>query len=388
MHKISGNKQNFYFPLANPSKDEDFDIKPKTTALLEEDLFEDFPNPTSTLNDFSSIERPKTPTTPEEANITKKIVTTPKKTPTASKPSVEKFRQFMKSEDTSQPTLPANKMQKLTDNLDQIVDKTPPMERPHVARKLYAETLNAFEDQGRKRKIVGDTQPSKRACVSVDQETLNQLDGSWVQTILSSFKKMYHESKPVGQKELPLLVNETHIVEVGDKGFHLAEPNNEHCISVIIEDALSGIRFGKFKTPKDQSEKKSTFFPRTWTFSNVLKMLSEATLVAQGNGRALMETKSEPFKIEVLQKAGGSVAWSVYPIWYYAPYDKTAQYLIFANPTYSSQQILLAGRDSRSKTVYELKDGSLIVDIAPSLQGCPIDRGVYITFTKAELDNS
>ena len=150
-----------------------------------------------------------------------------------------------------------------------------------------------------------------------------------------------------------------------------------------MEDSISGIWCGTFKTSKN-TDKESTFFPIDLNLEGLLKLLSHAETIAKSSGRALMQIPGTAYKIEILLTFHGLVAHSCYPIWYCAPFNETAKYDIFPGISYLPADILAAGKraleTNPNKCIYKLPDGQMVIDVTSSLPNAPIRNGVYIIF--------
>lgn len=327
----------------------------------------------------------------EETDTKCKILTSPQKTPTKVQSSVNRFRELLAQADPSQSIIRSEEERKLNGCVAEISTNAPTPSKPHVVRKLYGEILNQIPN---KRKVEGDAgQLAKRACVALPQSTIEEtIDDSWLNRLLVQFKTIHETSKQPGEKEIPWIVNETHITQMGDKGFHLCSSQEKLIVKTILEDSSTGVWFGEFPTSKGK-QKKSTFFPISWTFDDVLKAMSKATILAKhqekNRERVVLDFPGCAFKAEALLSHGGTVTWSCYPLWYYALFSKTARYDIFPGFSYTAEQIKEAGRTAeRDCRMYELENGQKIIDVAKTLPLATIDRGVYIIFSSDDLDNS
>ncbi len=337
------------------------------------------------------FDRSESRTPPPETPSTFQTKISPAKgTPKKIEKQVRKLREIYYDPDhIGASILPGKVSSKLPGILQEIDERTPPEAKADMIRKFYMEPLSRMEYANKTYTTEGEGPSAKRRCIGVDQQTIElNIDRSWLNGLLIDLKKMHERSRSPDDKEVPMLVNQTHITEMDDKGFHLCPSEKKALVRTVVENTLTGIWYGTFQAAK--KEKGSTFFPCSWTFNDLLKVMSEAEIIAKNpQGRALLDLPGYEFKAEALMSHGGVVAWSCYPIWYYISYDAKATYNIFPSISYSAEQIKQAGMDSAAENcIYQLKNGDKIIDIAPRLPNSPIDRGVYIRFSPGNLDKA
>lgn len=244
--------------------------------------------------------------------------------------------------------------------------------------------------------------PPTRDVISVQEM---EKDSGWMIEFLGNLKRRIAHKDAVQT----VLLNTAHIAPPTDDleqgrvtGFHFCPPTHPMFkkIQNHVTNPLTGVWCGHWGT--DAKKKMSTFFPSTIANEDhLIWLLSQGEEIVRQDNKAILEirpvnppytekwpTLQFPLFVEVYKRESGTVYWSVFPIFYCAPFVADAAFHITDDYRITGEELIgMIHADPKlvEKHMQFTTKDKVWLDIAPLLKGSPVEKGILIYFDREEF---